>query len=122
MKAVKKQDNVEYFCKKYGVKILVGIGGVALIILGSLGIKRYLDDTKFERYLKSASLPELKAIRDVAHKEFLNTSNDIECRGKIGDIILPTIDKQISKREWGNKIPAAPSYHREHGFNLYKPD
>ena len=122
MEKVKNQNKANEFWDKYGVKILISIGGVTLIVLGAFGVKKHLDNTRFERYLNRASLSELKATRDVVHKEFLNPSDDIEYRGKIGDYILPAIDKRISKLEWGDKAPTPPSYHREHGFNLYKPD
>jgi hypothetical protein len=36
--------------------------------------------------------------------------------------LMSRLDKKISNLEWSGKTPSGPAYHREHGFNLYKPD
>ena len=49
-----------------------------------------------------------------------HTIND-EYRSNLWSL-MQLLDKKISEREWAGKIPTGPSYHREHGYNLYKPD
>ena len=36
--------------------------------------------------------------------------------------LLPRLDKKIREIEGAGKISTGPAYHREHGYNLYKPD
>ena len=66
-------------------------------------------------------LKELKDARDLTHKEFLSHTTNDEYREDLWRL-LSVFDKKISDLEWNGKVPCGPAYHREHGYNLYKPD
>ena len=71
---------------------------------------------------KKDSLDVLQSKRQKLHAILMNPKADLDLRSRIHDFILPVIDKCISEKMWNGQKPAPPRCHREHGFNLYKPD
>ena len=93
----------------------------ARTILAFWGIKYYWNATAFERWFKKAPLDELKTARNNIHSEYMkHTAND-KYRETLWEL-LSRLDKKISELEWAGKNPSAPSYPREHGHGLYKPE
>ena len=107
---------------KKEIKIATGIvASIGVAVLASLGIKYYWNATAFERWFKKASLDELKEARNNIHNEYMRHTVNDEYRKSLWDI-LPKFDKKIHEIEMAGKKASGPAYHREHGYNLYKPD
>lgn len=105
-----------------GILIATGIiGTIGTVILALFGIKYYWNATAFERWFKKASLDELKTVRNNVHSEYMKHTVNDKYRETLWNL-LPRLDKKISELEWDGKTPSGPAYHREHGYNLYKPD
>lgn len=120
----KRERPIIAFWNKNKKGILIATGVIATIgtaILAFLGIKYYWNASAFDRWFKKASLSELKAVRDNVHSEYMKHTVNDEYRETLWNL-LPRLDKKISELEWDGKTPSGPAYHREHGFNLYKPD
>ncbi len=107
---------------KKGIKIATGVvGTIGTAVLAACGIKYYWNASAYERWFKKAPLDELKLVRDNIHAEYMKHTTNDEYRESLWNL-LPRLDKRISEIEWAGKTPTGPAYHREHGFNLYKPD
>lgn len=117
----KKEHDSDSFWSKHKNKILLAFGILGAATLAVLGIKCYIDNTSANRWFKNATLEELKDVRDKIHKEALNYTVNDEHRESLWSL-LPIFDKRISDLEWAGETPRGPAYHREHGYNLYKPD
>ena len=104
---------------KKGIIITISIIGASVLI--ALGCKKYLDATAFERWLNKASLEELKEKRDLIHAEYMRHNVNDQYREDLWNL-LPVFDSRIRQKERNGKAPCGPTYHREHGYNLYKPD
>ena len=118
-----KDRSIETFWNKHKkIAIASGVlGALGLVILSFLGVKYFCNVSSFERWFKKASLDELKTVRNNVHAEYLNhTVNDAH-RESLWNL-MSRLDKKISILEWTGKTPSMSTYHREHGFNLYKPE
>ena len=118
-KAAKTRPVVAFWNKhKKEFQFITGVLGLALAFLG---VKYIWNATAFDRWFDKASLTELKAERDRIHTNYMNYTINDEHREFLWNL-LPKFDKKIHELEWDGKTPSGPAYHREHGFNLYKPD
>lgn len=119
-----KERPVVAFWNKHKKEIAIAggvVGAVGVAVLSALGIKYFWNASSFERWFKKAPLEELRTVRNNVHTEYLkHTINDAH-RSSLWDL-MARLDKKISALEWDGKTPSGPAYHREHGFNLYKPD
>ena len=119
-----KERPIVAFWHKYkkGIKIATGIlGFIGTAVLTARGVKYYWNATAFDRWFNKASLDELRVARNNIHSEYMKHTVNDEYRESLWNL-LPRLDKRISEIEWAGKIPSAPSYPREHGHGLYKPD
>ncbi len=121
--AVKEWPIVAFWHKhNKEIKIVTGVlGFLGAVVLTVCGVKHYWNATAFERWFEKASLDDLKAARDNIHSEYLGHTVNDEYRESLWNL-LPKFDRRISELQWAGKKPSGPAYHREHGFNLYKPD
>ena len=121
----KKQERpVVAFWNKHrkGIFLATGIAGTLFtVVLTILGVKYYWNSTSFERWFKKAPLDELNTVRDNVHAEYMKHTVNDEYRESLKGL-LDRLDDKIRKMQWGGKTPTGPAYHREHGYNLYKPD
>lgn len=107
---------------KKEIKVVTGvIGFIGAGVLAALGIRYVWNATAFDRWFDKASLPELQDARNKIHDEYLKHTVNDEYRESLWNM-LPKFDKRISELKWAGRTPTAPSYPREHGHNLYKPD
>ena len=107
---------------KRKIKIIGGIAvGIGATILTGLGVKYLWDASSFERWFKKAPLDELKLFRNDVHSEYMKHNTNDEYRETLWNL-LPRLDKRIWEIENAGKSISGPAYHREHGYNLYKPD
>ena len=58
---------------------------------------------------------------DYIHSEYMKHTINDEYRELLWNM-LSRLDKRIREIEYAGKIPSVPSYPREHGHNLYKPE
>lgn len=107
--------------KKRKKTIVITTGGVFATFLTLIGVKYYWNSTAFDRWFKKASLSELKVARHNIHTEFIEHRVNDDHRAFLENI-LSLFDKKINEVELFGKIPSPPTFHREHGNNLYKPD
>ena len=122
-KAAKKRPMVAFWNNhKKEIQIVTGVLGlICATLLAVRGAKYIWNATAFDRWFDKASLTELKAERDRIHTKYMNYTINDEHRVFLRNL-LPKFDKRIHELEWDGKTPSGPAYHREHGFNLYKPD
>ena len=66
-------------------------------------------------------MEELKEKRDLIHAEYMRHNVNDQYREDLWNL-LPVFDSRIRQKEWNGKVPCGSTYHREHGYNLYKPD
>lgn len=72
-------------------------------------------------WIKNLSNEQWEKERNLIQNQFRNPELDIDFRERCHKL-LELFDKVKSDKYWANKIPKGPSYSREHGYGLYKPD
>ena len=115
-----KSFSINAFWNKHKKEIIIAssiIGAIGVTFLAVLGVKY----KSLEKWLKKASLEDLNEARNNTHHDWMQHTINDEYRSNLWSL-MQLLDKKISEREWAGKIPTGPSYHREHGYNLYKPD
>lgn len=73
------------------------------------------------KWFKSTSDSVLHTERERVRLAYCSSGNDMSLATQLENL-LSRFDKELSDRAWAGQTPRGPSYHREHGFNLYKPD
>ena len=73
------------------------------------------------KWFKSTSDSVLHTERERVRLAYCSSGNDMSLVTQLENL-LSRFDKELSDRAWAGQTPRGPSYHREHGFNLYKPD
>ena len=109
------------FWNKHRKGILTVTGIIGTISVVVMGEKLYRNATASERWFENASLDELNAMRNDIHSNYMQHTINDEYRMLLRSL-LSKFDRRINELQWGGKTPTAPSYPREHGHNLYKPD
>ena len=72
-------------------------------------------------WIKKLSEQAWKAERNKVWQKWANPNQDDQTRSQLWSL-LQLFDKVKENKDWAGKKPQGPSYHREHGYNLYKPD
>lgn len=84
-----------------------------------------MERIKLQKYtiewIESLNDSEWAAEREIVQKQYNDPKLDIDFRGKLWNILY-LFDKVKSEKDWAGKTLHGPAFHREHGFNLYKPD
>lgn len=107
---------------KRNVKKILGIGTGAAVLVAAASILAILNSKdEFADFLENASDDELEAAREKVRLDFCNPDLDDEYRADCQSRLY-AFDNEMSKRAWGDEIPHAPSYHREHGWYLPNDD
>lgn len=122
--------------KDHKTQLTIAGVGTAAFIATALGIKNkesigelfklWQEDLKkgkplSGRWFKNATIEELEKARKVIQDDYRNPKLDMDHRTLCHNLLF-TFDKAISEKKWAGRIPQGPSYSREHGRNLYKPD
>ena len=124
MNKSKECHSYSEFWKKHKkvISITLGLIGVTVASVGCFfGIRAYLNYTAFERWLNKASLEELNMGRNKIQNQYFNTNLPDNIRIDLWNA-MKIIDIRVDKLRGGNREYVGPSYYREHGYNLYKPD
>lgn len=102
-------------------KYIFGIGGLAIVGLGMyVGISKK-EPVKYSlEWIKNLTDKEWETEREIIRQKFCNPKYDDSTRISFKNL-LDLFDKVKSDKDWGGKKPQGPAYHREHGYNLYKP-
>ena len=119
-----QKQSIDVFWSKNQKRVFVVagvVGAVGATVLTVLGVKHYRKATEFERWFTKATLDELKNLRDKIHEKYMKYTTNDEFRDFLWNL-LPRLDKRINELAWSGKTPESPSYPREHGYGLYKPD
>lgn len=102
-------------------KYILGLGGLAV---AGLGVYIGLSNKEHSKYslewIKKLTDKDWESEREIIHQKFCNPKYDESTRISFHNF-LRLFDKVKSDRDWAGIKPQGPAYHREHGFNLYKP-
>lgn len=115
--------------------IIVGISiptiiAVVLGIKNKAAIKALWDSLKTAieernmyspKWFKSVSDSVLRTEREHVQLAYRSSGNDLSAATQLKNL-LSRFDEELNSRDWAGQTPRSPGYHREHGFNLYKPD
>lgn len=76
-----------------------------------------------DKWLRTVSKDELKEEREKIRIMWCSIKGDFSLAVKV-EALLRLLDNELRKRDWGDLSPENYRYppHREHGWNLYKPD
>lgn len=99
------------------VVFIIG-GGV---LASAIGIKKHRESFDVWQLIKNLNLDELKEKIEIVQTEYLNHTVNDDYRDDLSKI-MNLINKRIRELEWAGVTPSGPAYHREDGYNLYRPD
>lgn len=131
----KKQAVVKWIKTHKTQLLIVGISVPTVIVL-VLGLKnkdaivKLWGDIQEEikkanlyssKWFENASDTELKLEREKVRLAYCSSGDDFSAASALQNLLW-RFDKEMSKRAWGDKIPCAPSIHREHGWYLPNDD
>lgn len=131
----KKQDVIKWIKTHKTQLLLVGISIPALIAL-VLGLKNKVAIIKLwenlreeikkanlysSKWFETASDAELELEREKVRLAYCSPGDDFSAASSLQNLLW-RFDKEMSNRAWGDKIPHAPSIHREHGRYLPNDD
>ncbi len=105
------------------IKKVLGIG-VGLAATG-FEVYKLLSGRKPQKYsskwFEPVSDQVLNTEREIVRKQYCSAGDNFSLAVSLQNL-LRLFDSALSKRAWGDEIPHGPSYHREHGYNLFKND
>ena len=120
----KNENGIVNFTKRHKKELIIIAGTVGTILTG-IGLSKIagsLEPRKYSgKWFDSVSDDVLKAEREIVRKQYCSSGNNFSMAVQLQNL-LNIFDSVLSKRAWAGKIPQSPSYPREHGHNLYKPD
>lgn len=73
------------------------------------------------KWFENATDAELSAEREKIRLAYCSSGDNFDAACRLQNL-LGIFDKEMSKRAWGDEIPHAPSFHREHGWYLSNED
>ncbi len=102
-------------------KFIMGLSG---LVVGVFGVYKGFSNKELSKYslewIKKLTDKEWEMEREIVRQKFCNPKYDNAARIEFQNL-LRLFDKVKSDREWAGLKPQGPAYHREHGYNLYKP-
>ncbi|WP_373126722.1 hypothetical protein [Dielma fastidiosa] len=102
-------------------KYLFGIGGLVIAGLEVYVALSNKEPTKYSlEWIKKLPDKDWEIEREIVRQKFCNPKYDESTRIDFQNL-LRLFDKVKSDGDWAGIKPQGPAYHREHGFNLYKP-
>ena len=102
------------------------IGAIALLLLSQSArdpetAEEDVHEKDSDEWIRRLSDQDWETEREKIRKKFCDPDYDIQTRDNFKGV-LDRFDKIKSERDWKGEKPTPPSYSREHGHNLYKPD
>ena len=108
-----------------GKRILAGVGlaaGTLFALYKGVTALAGREPPKYSReWIEALTDAEWAAERQIIQDQYRNPALDIDFR-ESRRMLLFLFDKGKSAKDWAGQTPKGPAYHREHGYNLYKPD
>lgn len=102
-------------------KYLLGFGGIIILGLGAyMGLSNKEPAQYSIEWIKKLTDKEWESEREIIRQNFCNPEYKESVRLGFQNL-LKLFDKVKSERDWAGITPQGPAYHREHGYNLYKP-
>lgn len=102
-------------------KFICGLGGLAVVGYGIYKGFANKEPSKYSlEWIKKLTDKEWDTEREIIRQKFCNPQYDDAVRIDFQNL-LRLFDKVKSDRDWAGITPHGPAYHREHGYNLYKP-
>lgn len=95
---------------------LVSIGVEVYNVFSNKEPKKYS-----KKWFENSSNEVLNIERETIRKQYCSSGDDFSKAIELKSL-LHQFDSELRKIAWGNEIPRGTSYHREHGYNLYKKD
>lgn len=105
------------------IKKIIRVGvGLAATGLGVFKLLSGKDPQKYSsKWFETVSDEVLNTEREIVRKQYCSAGENFSLAVRLENL-LRRFDSVLSKRAWGDEIPHGPSYHREHGYNLFKND
>ena len=116
-------NRLKNFAVKHKKKLYVG-AGVCGAVLGTVVLSKIFGDEprKYSgKWFDTVSDEVLSEEREIVRQKYCSSGDDFSLAVNL-ESLLRVFDSVMSKRAWAGREPQPPSYHREHGLNLYKPD
>lgn len=102
-------------------KIVLGLGGIALTVVG-LSVLSNGGPVKFSpAWIEGLTDAEWASEREVLRQQYTNPKYDDATRNEARRL-MDMFDRVLSSKRNSVTGNCGPGYHREHGYNLYKPD
>ena len=101
-------------------KKIIGVISTGVIVFNKLLCEN--EPVKYSsKWFETISKEVLDNEREVVRKKYCSAGEDSVLADSMYRL-LNRFDNVIGKRVWGDEVPHGPSYHREHGYNLFKED
>lgn len=102
-------------------KLIFGLGSLAVVVYGTYKCLSNKESSKYSlEWIKRLKDKEWETEREIIRQKFCNPKYDDDTRIAFQNLLC-LFDKVKSDRDWAGLKPQGPAYHREHGYNLYKP-
>lgn len=102
-------------------KLILGLSSLVVVAYGTYNTFSNKEPSKYSiKWINNLTNKEWEKEREIIRQKFCNPKYDEATRLKYQNI-LRIFDKVKSDRDWAGRKPQGPAYHREHGYNLYKP-
>ena len=102
-------------------KIVLGLGGIALTVVG-LSVLSNGEPVKYSpAWIEGLTDAEWASEREVLRQQYTNPKYDDATRNEARRL-MDMFDRVLSNKRNSVTENCWPGYHREHGYNLYKPD
>lgn len=101
-------------------KIICGLGSIAAIGYGTYKVFTKKPPKYSINWIKNLTDNEWELEREIVRQKYCNPKYDDDVRIDLHNLLM-RFDKIKSARDWAGITPQGPSYHREDGYNLYKP-
>ena len=99
--------------------VVVGFGFLAT----GLGVYKLLSGNEPQKYsskwFETISDEILETEREVIRKQFCSAGDNFSLAVSLQNLLF-RFDSELRNRSGEDKISYGPSYHREHGYNLFK--
>lgn len=103
------------------IKKIIGVGaGLAVTGVGIYKILSEKEPQKYsDKWFNTVSDEVLNTEREAVRRQYCSAGDDFSLAVRLQNLLY-RFDSVLSKRAWGDETPHGPSYHREHGYSLYK--
>lgn len=113
-------NRVKNFVVKHKKKV-IGVAGTCGAVLGVVVLSKLFggEPRKYsDKWFDTVSDEVLDEEREIVRKKSYSMGDDFP----VAERLIRKFNSVMSARDWAGEEPQPPSYHREDGHNLYKPD